>query len=195
MSFSRASKPRPPLDEAALYEYALRLLGQQMRSVADVRRKLGARVETDETGAAKVEAVLARLHEYKLIDDATFAENFVQMRQQNQKFGPRRVRQDLAVKGVAQQLATEIIEARYAEISEETLAREYLERKRIRKPENEKETARVMRRLVAAGFSARTIHTALRQWQVAEESLVGLEEMDHDEERESPEEQGNRISK
>jgi hypothetical protein len=50
-------------------------------------------------------------------------------------------------------LIAETLEARYGQTNEEALAREHLERKRIRKPENEKETARVMRRLVTAGFS------------------------------------------
>ncbi len=180
MSFSRAQKSRSFLDEAALHEYALRLLGQQMRSVAEVRRKLLGRVEPDESGNAKVEAVLARLREYRLVDDAAFADNFVQMRQQNQKLGPRRVRNDLAVKGVSQQLAAEVIETRYAEINEETLARQHLERKRIRKPENEKETARVMRRLVTAGFSTGVIYKILRQWEIPEESLTALANADEE---------------
>jgi regulatory protein len=180
MSFSRAKKSRSFLDEAALYEYALRLLGQQMRSVAELRRKLLGRVEPEESGNAKVEAVLARLREYRLVDDAAFADNFVQMRQQNQKLGPRRVRNDLAMKGVSQQLAAETIDARYAEVSEETLARQHLERKRIRKPENEKETARVMRRLVTAGFSTGVIYKVLRQWEIPEESLSALADVDAD---------------
>ncbi len=180
MSFSRTQKPRSFLDEVALHEYALRLLGQQMRSIAEVRRKLLGRVEPDESGNAKVEAVLNRLREYRLVDDAAFADNFVQMRQQNQKLGPRRVRNDLAMKGVSQQLAAETIEARYAEVSEETLARQHLERKRIRKPENEKDTARVMRRLVAAGFSTGVIYKILRQWEIPEEALSVLADTDAD---------------
>ncbi len=163
------------MDEAALHEYALRLLAQQMRSVADVRRKLRARVEAGESGAAKVEAVLARLREYRLVDDSAFADNFVQIRQQDQKLGSRRVRNDLAMKGVPQQLAAEIVEARYAEVDEETLARQHLERKRIRKPENEKETARVMRRLASAGFSIGVIYKILRQWDISTESLAALD--------------------
>ena len=188
MSFSRAKKPREPLDETGLHEYALKLLGQQMRSMADVRGKLRQRVEAGETGEAKVQAVLGRLREYGLVDDAAFAENFVQVRQQNQKHGPRRLRNDLAVKGIDRELAARTVEERFAGVDETELARQHLERKRIGKPENEKETARVMRRLAAAGFSARAIHAVLRDWRLAEsaqaseEALIGLEEMDHVEE-------------
>jgi regulatory protein len=60
------------------------------------------------------------------------------------------------------------------------LARAHLERKRIRKPENPKETARVVRRLVAAGFSTGVIYKILRQWDVPEEALASLENLNED---------------
>ena len=92
----------------------------------------------------------------------------------------RRVRQNLQQKGVSPGLINETVEVRYARTNEEALAREHLERKRIRKPENEKETARVMRRLVAAGFSTGVIYKILRQWDVPEEALAALESVDED---------------
>ena len=52
----------------------------------------------------------------------------------------------------------------YDEVDEVALARSYAERKRMRKPEGEKETARAMRRLVAAGFSTRAVWAVLRGW-------------------------------
>ena len=77
-------------------------------------------------------------------------------------------------------LINETIDARYGETNEEALAREHLERKRIRKPENEKETARVMRRLVAAGFSTGTIYKILRKWDVPDEALAALERIEEE---------------
>ena len=96
---------------------------------------------------------MERLKEYGYLNDAAFAETYARLRQENEKLGERRVRQDLQQKGVGAELIAETLDARYGATNEETLAREHLERKRIRKPENEKETARVMRRLVTAGFS------------------------------------------
>lgn len=181
MSFERKStKPKAPLDENALHEYAVKSLGRRMRSEAELRRLMQAKVEREETGSAKIVAVIARLKEYGYLDDTAFAENYTQLRQQNEKFGARRVRQELGRKGIAQQTVSETIETKYAEVNEETLAREHLERKRIRKPENEKETARVMRRLVTAGFSVGVIYKILRQWDVPDEALVGLENLRED---------------
>jgi regulatory protein len=124
-----------------------------------------------------IETVVARLREYGYLDDAAFAETYARLRQENEKLGVRRVRQDLQQKGVNSDLIAETLESRYGQTNEEALARQHLERKRIRKPENEKETARVMRRLVTAGFSTGVIYKILRQWDVPEESLAALENL------------------
>src|SRR5580658_4358992 len=147
MAFARKSgKPRAFLDAAGLYTYAVRALGRQMRTEADLRRVMKTRVEPGDLGDAAIAAVIFRLKEHGYLDDAAFAETYARLRQQNEKMGQRRVRQDLQQKGVASGLIADTLEARYADTSEEALAREHLDRKRIRKPENEKETARVMRR-------------------------------------------------
>jgi regulatory protein len=181
MSFGqKPKKPRAFLNEAGLREYAVRSLGRAMRTEADLRRLMQQRVEPGEHGQAIVDAVVARLREYGYLNDAAFAETFTRLRQENEKLGARTVRQKLAQKGVSQAVAEEAIEARYAGIDEETLARQYVERKRLRKPENEKETARIMRRLVSAGFATGIIYKILRQWDVPEEALTVLETVEDD---------------
>ncbi len=181
MPFGRPKKQSEPLDESALHEYAVKSLGRRMRSVSELRRLMQSKVEREESGTAKIDRVIARLKEYGYLDDTAFAENYTQLRQQNEKFGQRRVRQELGRKGIAQQTISDTIEQKYAEVSEEALARQHLERKRIRKPENEKETARVMRRLVTAGFSTGVIYKILRQWEVPDETLAALDNINEDE--------------
>ena len=151
-----------------------------MRTEADLRRLMHARVEPGERGATVVESVVARLKEQRYLDDQSFAETYARLRQQNEKLGQRRVRQSLGQKGVASDIVNEVIEARYGGTSEEALAREHLERKRIRKPEDQKETARVMRRLVSAGFSTGVIYKILRQWEVPDDALAALDNLDQD---------------
>jgi regulatory protein len=178
MPFARKSgKPRPFLNEAGLFDYAVKSLGRAMRSEADLRRLMTARVEPGERGEAVIAATLARLKEYGYLDDAAFAETYARLRKENEKLGARRVRQNLQQKGIAPALITETLEARYAGTDEEALARAHLARKRLRKPENEKETARVMRRLVAAGFSTTVIYKILRQWHVPDEALAALDNL------------------
>jgi len=180
MAFGRGKKALAPLNEAGLYEYAVKALGRAMRSEAELRRLMQARVEPGERGGVMVAAVAARLKEQHYLDDQSFAETYARLRKEDQKLGQRRVAQDLKQKGVHDTLITETLEARYGQADEETLAREHLERKRIRKPENEKETARVMRRLVTAGFSTGVIYKILRQWDVPDEALAVLENLDED---------------
>ncbi len=185
MTFSsKTRKPPKLLDEAALYDYAVKALGRRMRTQVELRRLLQPRVEPGERGEAVIAAVIARLKAQRYLDDKSYAETYARLRQENEKFGQRRVRNDMRHKGLASTLVDETLADRYGNISEEDLARQHLERKRIRKPTNDKESARVMRRLVTAGFSTGVIYKVLRQWDVPDESLAALEnlgEEGHDE--------------
>ena len=176
----KSGKARAFLDEAALYDNAVKALGRHMRSEAELRRLMKTRVEPGERGEAAIDHALSRLREHGYLNDAAFAETYTRLRQENEKLGQRRVRQDLQQRGVSSGLIAETIEARYGQTNEEALAREHLERKRIRKPENEKETARVMRRLVTAGFSTGVIYKILRQWDVPDEALAALENLEEE---------------
>ena len=181
MPFGRQSaKPREPLNAAGLFDYAVKALGRRMRSEAELGRLMKARVAPDASGAAAIAAVVARLKDYGYLNDASFAETYARLRQQNEKLGQRSVKQDLQQKGIAGALIVETLEARYGQTNEEALAREHLDRKRIRKPENPKETARVMRRLVGAGFSTGVIYKILRQWDVPDEALTALDNLEED---------------
>jgi len=181
MSFSRrAKKPPAPLAEPALYDYAVKALGRRMRTESELRRLLVSRAEPGPSGEAQIKSVLTRLKEHGYLNDASFAETYARLRQENEKFGARRVRQDLRQKGVRSDLIDRTLEARYAKSNEEALARQHLERKRLAKPANEKETARIVRRLVAAGFSTAVIYRILRQWDVPCESLAALDSLSNE---------------
>ena len=173
---SRSRKPAI-LDEPALYDYAVRLLGQQMRTVAEVKRLLRRRVEPGEPGDAKMNAVVARLKEHRYLDDAAYAQDYTRLRQENANMGRRRVQQDLMRKGVQPTLIASTLETSYGSVDEEELARRHLERKRVPQPQNEKEAARVMRMLARAGFSTGIIYRILRRWEVPEDALTPLESM------------------
>ena len=178
MPFGRINKFRPPLNEAGLYDYAVKALGRRMRTEVELRRLLHQRAEPSPAGEATIATVITRLKENGYVNDQSFAETYSRLRQENEKLGQRNVRQKLQQKGVSAPIINETLEARYATTDEETLARAHLARKRLRKPENEKETARVMRRLVAAGFSTAVIYKILRQWDVPDESLAALDNLD-----------------
>ena len=171
-------KPREPLTEAALFDYATASLGRRAQTVAELKRKLRTRVEEGEPGERKIAAVVARLKEYKFLNDAAFAADYARLRQENEKFGRRRVQQGLMQKGVHPELVANTLDSAYEAVDEEQLARAYIERKRMPQPKDKKESARAMRRLIHAGFSPPVVLKVLRAWLPEEEALEGLSDLD-----------------
>src|ERR1041385_4539478 len=174
MAFAR---PRKLYTEEELYEYAVAALGRRMRSVAELKRLLRQRVEADtEVGQTLVELIIRRLKDQGYLNDAKYAAAYSSYRKNNEKFGRMRVITDLKVKGVHGEVIEKAVAAAYDDESEEKLAREYLRRKRLLKPTNQKQTARVFRQLVRAGFGSKTIFTILKKWDVDDEMLTMLEQ-------------------
>jgi regulatory protein len=171
-------KPKPHLNESALYDYAIKALARRMRTEAELRRLMHTRVEPGPHGEEVINAAVVRIKQNGYLNDVAYAETYTRLRKENEKFGQRRVRQDLRQKGVSANIVEKTIGDSYAKTNEEALARQHLERKRICKPTNEKETARIMRRLVAAGFSTSVIYKILRQWDVSDESLSALDNLE-----------------
>jgi regulatory protein len=174
-------KKNEPLSEAQLYDYAIAALGRRMRTVAELKRLMRNRVEEGETGNVKILAVVHRLEEQHYLDDLAYAATFTRLRQDNEKYGKRRVQQELSRKGVNSGLISTTLDTAYENVSEEALARKHLERKRIKQPANEKESARVVRLLVRGGFSTGTIFKILKSWNVGDEALAALETLDLEE--------------
>jgi regulatory protein len=173
MAFKQAKK-REPLGEAGLFEYAVRMLGRRMRTVRDLRRLMKARALEGAEGERAIDAVVARLVELNYLSDTRFAADYTRMRKEGEKFGRRRVQQDLVGKGVASELVGAAVGAAYEGVDEVGLAREYIARKRMKQPagvNREKETARTMGRLLRAGFSAGTVFEVLREWGVEVEEF------------------------
>jgi regulatory protein len=167
-------KRREPVGEAGLMEYAVRALAGRMRTERDLRRLMKARAEEGAEGERAMDAVVGRLKEMKYLSDERFASDYTRLRKENEKFGRRRVQQDLAGKGVAAELVGAAVGAAYEGVDEVALAKEYVARKRMKQPSGEKaqkESARVVGRLLRAGFSAGTVFKVLREWGVEVEEF------------------------
>jgi regulatory protein len=173
MAFARAKK-REPVGEAGLFDYAVGVLARKMRTVRDLRRLMRNRAEEGEAGERAMDAVCVRLKELGYLSDTRFAADYTRLRKENEKFGRRRVQQDLMQKGVHKELIATTLATAYDEVDEVALAREYVARKRMKKPSGvnaQKETARVMGRLMRAGFSSGAIYKVLRAWDLPEEAI------------------------
>jgi regulatory protein len=170
-------RPRKTGSEDELYQYAVGALARRMRSVAELKRLLRPRVDAEtEYGKTLVELVIRRLKDQGYLNDARYAAAYSSFRRDNERFGPRRVITDLKAKGVHAEIIEQAVGAAYSEVNEEQLAREYLRRKRLAKPKDQKQAARVFRQLVRAGFGSKVIFTILKKWDVDAETLGALEE-------------------
>ena len=174
MVFSRPKKKS--YSENELYDYAVGALARRMRTVAELKRLMRARVEEAESeyGQTLIELVIRRLKDQGYLNDSQYAAYFSSMRRDNQKFGRMRIVTDLKIKGVHGDVIEKAVDTAFDGVNEEKHAREYLRKKRMKKPKDQKETARIFRQLARAGFGTRTIFTVLKKWDVDDETLDAL---------------------
>jgi regulatory protein len=175
MAFARPK--RKSYSENELYEYAVASLARRMRTVAELKRLMRARVEDAESeyGQTLIELVIRRLKDQGYLNDSQYAASFSSMRRDNQKFGRMRVITDLKIKGVHGDVIEKAIDATFDGVNEEKQAREYLRKKRMEKPKDQKQAARIFRQLARAGFGSKTIFAILKKWHVDDETLSALE--------------------
>jgi regulatory protein len=175
MAFSRPKKKSYSEDE--LYDYAVGALARRMRTVAELKRMMRARVEEAESeyGQTLIELVIRRLKDQGYVNDSQYAASYSSLRRDNQKFGRSRVITDLKAKGVHGAVIEKTVDAVFEGVNEEKQARDYLRKKRMEKPKDRKQAARIFRHLMRAGFGAKTIFTILKKWDVDDETLGALE--------------------
>ncbi len=175
MPFSRPKKRFYSEDE--LYEYAVGALARRMRTVAELKRMFRARVDEAESeyGQTLIELVIRRLKDRGYLNDSQYAAYFSNLRRDNQKLGRMRVINDLKIKGVHGEIIEKAVDAAFEGISDEQQAREYVRKKHLVKPKDQKEAARVFRQLARAGFGGKTIFAILKRWNVDDETLTALD--------------------
>jgi regulatory protein len=176
----RMAFPRPKkrfYSEEELYEYAVGALARRMRTVAELKRLLRMRVEDAEAeyGQTLIKLVIRRLKDRGYLNDSQYAAYFSSLRRDNQKFGRMRVVTDLKIKGMHSDVIDKAVDAAFEGVSEEKQAREYLRKKRMVKPKDQKQAARIFRQLARGGFGTKTIFSILKKWDVDEETLSELE--------------------
>jgi regulatory protein len=171
---NRAPKKLPP---EALWEYALRVLGNRAHSSAELRKKLQRRAQS----SLDVSSVMAKLREYGLADDKKFSESFALARLANSGMGRFRVLRELRAKQVSSTIAENAVSSAFAGTDEEALAESFLLRKYRGKDmaaflAEEKNLAGAYRRLRTGGFSTRATWSVLKRYSRRAEDLDDAEE-------------------
>ena len=86
-----------------------------------------------------------------------------------------RIITDLKTKGVHGDVIAKAVDAAFDGVSEEAQAREYLRKKRLSKPTDQKQVARIFRQLQRAGFGMKMIFIILKKLVLDDETLSALE--------------------
>lgn len=110
-SFAERRERRAAIDDpAVVLEAAARFLEVRSRSIAEVRRRLtsaGYRTEL-------VDGAIARMAELGMLDDAAFAQAWVESRDRARPRGERAIRVELGQKGVERTVVEAVLAARRA---------------------------------------------------------------------------------
>ncbi|MCB2155496.1 regulatory protein RecX [bacterium] len=144
------------------------LLDRRMRSRKEMRTALFQR----KFPADIVNEVIADLAEKGFLDDAAFARVFVEQRDARGQSGPRLVRQELAARGVAPEIAEKgIVNLGQSETQEAKARALLLKWNRRSKPEDPRK-----RRQAAAAYLMRRGFDSDIVWELVREIITGLDE-------------------
>jgi regulatory protein len=145
--------------EQALYTAALTALTRRAHSVFEMRTYLERRAAEPEAARA----VLARLRENRLLDDARYAVEFARRRVRGRGQGRYRIARELRARGVPDRHIEAAVAEIFAETDEATLVRKMIERRLrlARGPLDERRAASLYRSLLRGGFDADLIRREL----------------------------------
>lgn len=164
------------LDANGLWDLALKLLGSRAYSSGEIRQKLRARAARVDD----VDIILARLKEYRYLDDRRFADTYAAARLENQGLGKNRVVQELRRRRVAPALAEAAVDRTYRQVDEVALIEVFIRRKyrdasRDDLFRDHKQLASAYRRLMRAGFTSGNVIRALKRFAADPELLDQFE--------------------
>ena len=153
----RALDPEARLQHALDLSY--RYLGFRDRTVVEVRRHLEAkRVEPD-----TIEQTVAELLELAYLDDARFAQRFVEDRRTLDHWGNERIERKLLSSGVAADLVAAALAER-EDGGELEAARTVLARRFRTPPETDRDRERALGFLVRKGYELEVAYDAIRAY-------------------------------
>ncbi len=147
-------------------EYAMKYLTLKDRTVSEMQRYLDGK----EFGEADVDATVTRLTELGLLNDARYAQRYVETRLASKPVSRRHLYELMKTHGLSEadiQAALESVESENEERNAIAVAEKFVRQFASLEPEKRRE--RVLSRLIARGYSYETARKAL------EEALAGEE--------------------
>jgi regulatory protein len=140
-------------------ELAYRYLGRRDRTVAEVRERL----EAEQVEAAVIDATVAELQDQGYLDDARYAQRFVEDRRTIDAWGAERIERKLLAVGIDQALiAAALGERGAAEELEAAVA--VLRRRFPHAPAGDRDRDRALGLLVRKGYDLELAYDAVRAY-------------------------------
>jgi regulatory protein len=142
-------------DYEILIEYALKLISRKRYTQKEMEKKLKGK---EFAKGDDIEKVIARLKEYKYINDDEYAKDFIDNRVRFSPRGKRLMALELRKKGVSKEKVKKAISD--SEINEIDLARQILKRKQssLKKFSGQKRKEKIFMILASKGFEFDTIY-------------------------------------
>lgn len=148
---------------------AVRLLAAKQRSVAELRTRL---LEKPWTDAEIVDAVIAKLTEYKYLDDTRYAEDLAHSKLRQKPQGRRRLEQAMSTQKLDRATVEAAMDAAFEKVPESDLIESAI-RKRLRakgKPESRDDLNKFFAYLARQGFAFDLIREKMAA--VADDRLI-----------------------
>ena len=137
-------------------EAAARLLSYRAHSEKELKMKLRRKYP-----AGVAEAAAAKMRDLGYIDDESFAAQLAEELSRSKHYAPQRILSELLSRGVDKEIAENAVSA--LDIDENNGIIELISKMRLPEEPTEKDVARVMRRLLSAGYSWSEIRRALAE--------------------------------
>lgn len=144
---------------------ALNFIGYRARAEEEIRKRL----QRDEWSETVIAAVIAKLRENKLLDDAQFASDWVESRSRSKPRGARLLQQELRFKGVDKEEIDAALPDADEEIENAIAALDKLERKLEKWEKGRDRTQKAIEMMARRGFNYDTVKTALARIEEREE--------------------------
>jgi regulatory protein len=148
---------KPAKNPEDVLNYGLWHLGRRDHSIHELREKLGRKTDNPDW----IELTINKLVDMKYLDDERFVENFLKYCNETKHYGPMRIKQELKLKGIDNELIKNSFEENEFDYFEAAL--EYLNKKYPNPIEERKEKDRITRFLINKGFGFDMIRYAFEE--------------------------------
>ena len=177
LAFKHGLRPKMPIDAEFLAQLlredgetkalttALNFIGYRPRAEEEIR----VRLQRDEWSETVIAAVIAKLRDNKLLDDAQFASDWVESRSRSKPRGARLLKQELRYKGVDKEEIDAALPNADEEIENAIAALGKIERKLEKWEKGRERTQKAIEMMARRGFGYGTVKTALQRIEEEEE--------------------------